>query len=174
MTEKRDWNSKLLAKGLEQFVSEEQARGMAVHQGSRYLLLLEVHSGKKVVNEDGSQVVSLVADQVELVPADHENRVREFMRALYLNRPDQFGQAAFDGAAGDEPSVEQTAAQIDAAISRDESGDVAGVWDGNTDGPLRAVPDGPEFTGCDFPGCVLDAEHDGDHDVVTDDEPASV
>lgn len=174
MADKRKFNSKLNAKGLEASVSEDQARHMAQHQGNTYVFLVQAHSGPKTVAEDGSEVVSLIPDLVELVPDAHAERIREFQRALYLNRPDQFGQAAFDGAAGDEPSVEQTAAQIDAAIERDESGAVAGVWDGDTDAPLSAVPDaGPEFVGCDYPGCRLDAEHDGDHDIATEGDDAA-
>lgn len=166
MADKRKFNAGLNSKGLDKFVTEEQARAMCVHQGSRYLFIIEAHAGPKVVDEDGSETVKLIADTVELVPEDHEERVREFKRALYLSRPEQYGQEAFEGATGNEPTVEQTAAQLDAAVEKDGDGHVTGVWDGDPDAPapgLAAVPDGPENGTCDFPGCLLPAEHDGDH-----------
>lgn len=172
MADARKYNSKLNSKGLEAAVSEDQARHMATHQGNTYVFLVQAHSGKKTVAEDGAEVVQLIPDLVELVPDEHAERIREFQRALYLARPDQFGQEAFDGAAGNEPTIAQTAAQIDAAVERDESGQPTGVWDGDTDGPLDAS--GPTFVTCDYPDCKLPAEHDGDHDTAEVDESATV
>lgn len=115
MAEKRDWNVGLNAKGLEGSVSEEQARRMCLSQGQTSMFIIEAHHGPYVTNEDGSIKMSLIIDQAELVPAEQEERTRRFKRALYLARPDQFGQAAFDGATAGEPTIEDTAAGIDAA-----------------------------------------------------------
>lgn len=164
MADKRKYNSKMNAKGLEKAVSEEQARHMATHQGNTYTLLVQAHAGPKTVDEDGSEVVSLIPDLVELVPREHEDRIHAFQRALYLARPDQYGQEAFEGTAEGEQTVSQAGAGVDALVERDEDGNVTGVWDGDTDAPLTTGDT------CPFPGCSLDPDHDGDHDV--DDEPA--
>lgn len=116
MADKRRFNSKMNAKGLEASVSESQAEHMANHQGQTYVFVVKAHSGPKLVEEDGSQVVSLIPDLVELVPAEHEQRLLDFQRALYLARPDQHGQEAFDGATPDEPTLEGSAAGIDAVV----------------------------------------------------------
>lgn len=142
MADKRRFNSKMNPKGLENSVSEEQAGQMAHRQGSRYLFIVEAHVGSKVVDEDGSETVSLVPDLVELVPADQEGRTRDFMRALYLNRPDQFGQAAFEDAAAG-PPLDSAAAALDAVVERDDAGQPTGVWDGDPDAPAD-LPTPPE------------------------------
>lgn len=152
MAEKRSYNSKLNAKGLEQSVSEEQARHMATHQGSTYLFIVQAHAGPKVVNEDGSEVVSLIPDLVELVPAEHGERLRRYQRALYLSRPDQFGQAAFEEATPGERDADAAGADVEALVETDEKGEPAGIWT-------------PDADGCPSPGCILAAEHDGDHDI---------
>jgi len=164
MAEQRKYNSGLNAKGLDKFVTEDQARGMCHHQGTSYLFIIEAHAGPKVVGEDGEETVKLIIDTAELIPAEHEERVREFKRALYLARPDQYGQEAFEGATGDEPSVEQTAAQLDAAVERDEDGNPTGVWDGDPDAPAPGLSAVPEQPTCSYPGCFLTDGHEGDHE----------
>jgi hypothetical protein len=167
MADKRRYNSKLNAKGLEASVSEDQAGGMCRHQGSRYVFIIEAHAGPKMVEEDGSETVSLIPDLVELVPAEQEERVRTFMRALYLARPEQFGQAAFEGANPGEIPLAAAGDQLDAAVERDDTGKPTGVWDGDPDAA-------PGTEQCDYPGCILDAEHDGDHDVAEEEQGGSV
>lgn len=127
MTEKRTHNSKLNGKGLDASVTEEMARQMAENQGSRYLLLVEVHSGRKVVDEDGTETVQLVPDLVEVVPDEHAVQVRGLLNALVAQRPEQAGQLALQG---------QEAPDVASAA--------AGVWDGDPDAPV-----GPEFDGQD-------------------------
>jgi hypothetical protein len=174
MAEKRKYNSKINAKGLEKSVSEEQARHMASHQGHTYTFLVQAHAGPKTVEEDGSEIVSLIPDLVEMVPAEHEDRIHAFQRALYLARPEQFGQQAFEAASSGEQTIDQAAAGVDAIVERDKDGEPVGVWDGNPDGPLDPPADdaGDEPGGCDYPGCSLDSEHDGDHDVPGDEPEA--
>jgi hypothetical protein len=152
MAEKRKYNSGMNAKGLENSVSEDQARHMATHQGHTYVFIVEAHSGPKVVGEDGSEKVSLIPDLVELVPAEHEARVRTFMRALYLTRPDQFGQAAFEEATPGERDVDAAAGGLDALVEKDDSGAPIGIWDGSED-----------TAECPAPDCNLASGHDGDH-----------
>lgn len=157
MAEKRKYNSGMNAKGLENSVSEDQARHMATHQGHTYVFIVEAHSGPKVVGEDGSEKVSLIPDLVELVPTEHEGRVRTFMRALYLTRPDQFGQQAFEEATPGERDVDAAAGDLDAVVEKDPaSGEPIGIWDGSDAEP------------CPFPGCILAGPHDGDHNVPED------
>lgn len=153
MSDKRQYNSKMNAKGLEASVSEEQARHMATHQGTTYVFLVQAHAGPKIVNEDGSEVVSLIPDLVELVPDAHAERIRELQRALYLARPDQFGQKAFEtGETG--PTVDDAAASVDAVIERDEDGNPVGIWDGTEGSPGTSesnVVDGPWPGDTDYP-----------------------
>lgn len=169
-TEKRMYNATLNSKGLEKSVTEEQARGMVLSQGQHSLFIVDARHGKIEIAEDGTQRVSLVADQVEYVPSTHEDRVRTFMRALYLARPEQYGQEAFETAKPGEVDTATAAANLDAAVQRDEAGEVSGIWDGDTDDDGTVVAGGfPSGPYCPHPGCGLPDEHDGDHDVT--DEP---
>lgn len=147
MAEKRDFNAKMNAKGLDKAVSEEQARHMAHHQGSTYLFIVQAHAGPKVVNEDGSEVVSLIPDLVELVPAEHEERLRRYQRALYLARPDQFGQEAFEEVGKNEPTVDDTAAEVDALVETDEAGEPSGIWQPDDDATDEAEGQVVAFSG---------------------------
>jgi hypothetical protein len=120
-------------------------------------------------NLDGKKRIDYVIESIEPVPTDHEDRVREFQRGLFLARPEQEGQAVLQGTAGETSGALATAAAgLDAAIERDDDGNVTGVWDGNTDGPLE-VPEPPEGGYCPFPGCAQEDGHDGDHDPTDDD-----
>lgn len=110
-------------------------------------------------NLDGKKRIDYVIESIEPVPSAHEDRVREFQRGLFLARPEVEGQAVLSGTAGESSdTLDNAAAGIDAAIERDESGQVTGVWDGDTDAPL-----GGGAEQCDYPTCDLPAEHDGDH-----------
>ena len=160
MADKRSHNATLNSKGLEDAVSEEQARRMCATRGQSSLFIVEAHHGKLVIDEDGSERIHLVIDQIELIPTEHEDRVRRFKRALYLARPDQYGQAAFEGSMADEPTVTDTGAALDAVVEEDDGGQPVGVWDPNSE------TGGGE---CAFPGCVLDIGHDGDHAEADDD-----
>lgn len=112
-------------------------------------------------NLDGKKRIDYVIESIEPVPAVHEDRVREFQRGLFLSRPEVEGQAVLAGTAGESSdALDQAAAGLDAAIERDDDGNVVSIWDGSTDGPLKD----PEAARCDFPGCFKPAEHDGDHD----------
>lgn len=171
MAEKRKYLAGINRKGLDNSVTEEQARHMATHQGNTYLFIVAAHAGPKTVGEDGSENVSLIPDLVELVPAEHEARVRDLQRAFYLARPEQFGQAPFEGT-GDEPSVDSALQGTDAIIERDEAGDPAGVWDGSTDDDGSTPGDVPDPQGeaapkrpCPSPGCSLDEHETGAHVV---------
>lgn len=172
-TERRMFNATLNAKGLEKSVTEEQARGMVLSQGQHSLFIVDARHAVITIAEDGSQRINLIADQVEYVPSTHEDRVRTFMRALYLARPEQYGQEAFETPKDGEVDTATAAANLDAAVERNDAGEVTGVWDGNTDDDGSSnVVDGGFPTGpfCDYPGCGLPEEHDGDHDVA-EDEP---
>lgn len=147
MAEKRDYNVSLNSKGLEASVSEDQARRICNTQGQHSLFLIDAHHGPYVTNEDGTIKMNLIIDGAELVPVEHEDRVRRFMRALYLARPDQFGQQAFE-TDEDGPTVDDAAAQVDALVETDEDGTVLGVWDPESPdaaaGPWPGDPDFPE------------------------------
>lgn len=158
MAENRKHTAHINRKGLDATgVTEDHARQMASHLGGHTMLVVEARHHAVLTDAEGKQSVVLVLTNVEPVPAHLEDRVREFQRALYRQRPDQQGQAVLTGTA-DETSPDDAAAGLDAVIERNDDGEVAGVWDGNTDAPLPSVPDA-----CDFPGCFLSAEHDGDH-----------
>ena len=117
-------------------------------------------------NLDGKRRIDYVIESIEPVPAEHEERVREFQRGLFLARPEQEGQATLAGTAGDNAgALESAAAGIEAAVEKDDAGNVTGIWNGDTEGPLE--PDGPY---CPAPGCGLPEDHDGDHDQPDEDE----
>lgn len=163
MADKRNYNANLNARGLEKDVTDDQARAMCGNQGGHYLFVIEAHVGPKTIAEDGAERVSLVIDGAELVPTEHEDRVRDFKRALYLDRPGQHGQAAFEGAVPGDVDVDTAAAGLEAGIQRDTTGDPMGTWDGDPDAPINtgqgiAAPDDPAV--CDFPGCFARGEHD--------------
>lgn len=110
-------------------------------------------------NLDGKKRIDYVIESIEPVPAEHEDRVRDFQRGLFLARPEQQGQAVLTGTAGDnEDSLTGAVGALAAVVEKDDDGNVTGIWDGNTDGPLVEA-------GCPFPGCTLDSDHDGDHNV---------
>lgn len=128
MPEKRSHNASLAAKGLEASITEEQARAMCASQGRHSVLIVDARHATLTIAEDGTQRITLIAGQVELIPEEHTGRVRSFMRALYLARPEQHGQEAFEGAGADEPKVADAAAQLDALVERDEDGEPTGIW----------------------------------------------
>lgn len=170
MAEKRSFNVGLNRKGLEAFVSEEQARHMVTTPGAHSVFIIEAHHGPYLTNEDGSITMSLIIDQVELIPDEQEDLVRRYQRALYLQRPDAYGQEAFDGATEGEPRVEDTARELESAVEKDEAGNVIGIWDGDPVEPTDSTVPQPEDTPtteaavkCPAPGCILPEEHDGDH-----------
>lgn len=178
MAEQRKFNAHLNKKGLDNHITVDQAREMAQHQGRTYLFIVAARSGPKVVGEDGSEDVALIPDLVELVPAEHEERVRAVQRAFYMARPEQHGQAAFEAPGEGEQSVDSALDDLGAAVTTDED-----AWGGDPDEPLdgsearrlAAVPDEApinpsddedppgEPEPCPFPGCKRQIEHDGPH-----------
>lgn len=130
MPDRRNYHAALASKGLEASVTEEQARAMCSSQGRHSVFIVDARHGKLTVAEDGTQRITLVIDQAELVSEEHTARVRAFMRALYLARPEQYGQEPFEGG-DDEPKVGDAAADLDALVERDETGEPVGIWDGS-------------------------------------------
>ena len=142
MSEERTHNVTLKAKGMEAFVSEDVAQHLFNRPGERRLMLIEVHTTKRELNENGTKRVMLSLDTAELIPEEFEVRFRDAMRALYLNREDETGQthipvdgetvqdrdSALDGAAAAiEETVESEPEDEDAAPTED------GEWSGDTD-----------------------------------------
>lgn len=110
-------------------------------------------------NLDGKKRIDYVIESIEPVPGEHEDTVRRFQRGLYLQRPDQEGQATLKGTAGENADeMAAAAADLHAAVETDDDGNVTGIWDGSTEGPLA----GP--SSCPHPGCILPEDHDGDHE----------
>jgi hypothetical protein len=171
MTEQLKYRAKINAKGLDTTgVTEDHARKMAAHLGSHHLFVVEARAATVLTDEEGNQQVALVLTQVEPVPGAQEDTVREFLRALYRQRPDQQGQAVLRGT-DDGLSVADAASALSAQVDRGEDGEVEGVWDGSTDGPLPDLPDSAYPEGaedlpepCPHPDCILPEDHDGDHE----------
>lgn len=187
MTDPLKYTAKIAAKGLDTTgVTEDHARSLVVSHlrggsGNHHSLYIVEGKTKRVITDDeGNQQVVLVLTQVEPVPHEQEDTVREFMRAIYRTRPEVEGQEVLKGTA-DGPTVADAAQGLAAQVQRDDSGNVTGVWDGSMDGDLPPLPDDaypdgaePLEQSCGFPGCTLLEEHDGDHDLeevheVTDD-----
>lgn len=146
MTDQLQYRAKINAKGLDNTgVTEDHARDMAKRLGSHHLLIIDARAAKVVIDEEGNQQVILIIGQVEHVPAEHDDTVREFMRSLYRARPEIQGQEVLKGTAGDGLTVADAARGIAAATPEptveEPPAQVEGEWDGNTDGPLPALPD---------------------------------
>lgn len=110
-------------------------------------------------NLDGKKRIDYVVESIEPVPEQHEDTVRRFQRGLYLTRPDQEGQATLKGTAGENnEDLAAATADLAAAVETGPDGEVTGVWDGSTDGPLT--------DGCPSPGCILPEDHEGDHEAA--------
>lgn len=122
------------------------------------MFVVEAIHDTVVTDAEGKQQVTLRITAVEPVPSELEDKIREFQRALYRNRPDVLGQEVLKGTASIGPTPD---AALDVAV------DATAEWDGSTEGPLTLVQ-GPY---CPAPGCGLLEDHDGDHDTPEDDEP---
>lgn len=166
MAEKRKNNAKMNAKGLEDALTDDEAGRLIEAQGGRSLLLVEAVHGPYTTALDGSRTINLLPGVVVLVPDEHAKPVRDLLRSLAVGggqtlQYDDAGDAFVPGTDDAAAAVRETADKAKAATPDATAGD--GEWDGDPDAPagLSAVPD-PEGT-CDFPGCLLPAEHDGDH-----------
>lgn len=163
MAEKRKFNAKINAKGTDNTgYTEDHARGACSSLGAHTLAIIDLRAHELVTDEDGNQTVKLAIDQLEPVPAAMEDDVRELMKALYRQRPEVMGQETLKGTAGDGPAPGDALGQAMSHIERDGDGDPTGTWDGDPDAPapgLSAVPNQM----CDYPGCLLPAHEDGDH-----------
>lgn len=160
MADPKKYTAHINRKGLDSTgVTEDHVRGMVSRLGNSTMIVAEARHEAYSTDAEGNISLTMVLTNVEPVPADLDERVREFQRALYRKRPEVEGQEVLRGADGGEPDLEQAADALNPE-----------VWDGNTEAPLRSVPTGPDFTGCDFPGCTLEAEHDGDHATDSEDE----
>lgn len=169
MSDKRKFNAHINRKGLDATgITEDHIRGMGSRLGQSTMLIVEAKHLSVTTDAEGTVVLALALQSVEPVPAEHDEMVRQFQRGLYLSRPEQEGQAVLGGTAGkNAEDLNGAAAALGAAVEKDENGAVTGIWDGDTDGPLTAVPEGPF---CPAKGCGLPEDHDGDHDPVEPDE----
>lgn len=175
MTEQLKYRARLKAKGMDTTgVTEDHARQMAAQLGAHTMLIVEVTHDSVTTDAEGNQQVTLRATGVEPVPAELEDKVREFQRALYRQRPEVLGQETLKGTA-DGPTPDQAMGELENATDE---------WDGNPDSPgeaqvkiekptkggLAAVPDGVDdgtvMEECPAKDCELPADHDGDHGQV--------
>lgn len=167
MTDKSDYTAKIRAKGLSSTgVTEDLAKTFYHQLGSHHLFIVEGRVDRRTENGDGTHTSELILTQVEPSTAAFvDDHLRELMRAMYRNR------ALAEGAIPetmDGPDVRDVVkGSGEAIMERDEQGNPDRLWDGNTDGTEGAAPSGS----CAFPGCGLEPEHEGDHDVFT--APAS-
>lgn len=188
MADPIDYKARIKAKGTDGTgITREHAKRMANTQGSHTMLIVDVEHARLIIEEDGSKQIQLSITSAEVVPAEQEETVRRFQRAIYLQRPDVAGQAVLSGTADGE-SPEDAAGGLLAAVETDEAGEVTGMWNGDPDAPLTdsgtqietttsvtsvtrglsAVPDQadgstPVETACPFPECGRQEDHDGPH-----------
>lgn len=173
MADTKKFTAKIRSKGLDSTgVTEELARNMAVSLGSHTLAIVDLAHATTTTDADGHTQVALVIDQCEPVPAHLEDRLREFQRALYRQRPEVMGQAALRGV-DDGPTPDAALDGVTATIERDDSNVITGIWDGNPDTPLTddadalqeaiEADDGEPRIECPFPDCALTEDHAGDH-----------
>lgn len=175
MTEKRKWNAKIKGKGTDTTgYTEDHARAAAAALGSHTLAIVDLRAHNKITDEDGNETVQLAIDALEPVPESMAESVRELMQSLYRQRPEVLGQETLKGTAPG-PSPEAALSLVQNAAEDD------GTWDGDPDSPAdphddqgnRITP--PDAESCDYPGCFLPSEHDGDHrdTAETGEDPVS-
>lgn len=169
MSEARDYLGTIASKKLDNTgITEDHLRGLQT-PGQHRLVLMEVVTDEVANTQGGQKKVKLKAGIVEMVPREQEDTVREFMRAIADSRG---GDATIPGTEGQ--NLDQTAKALAAQIDRDEDGKPTGkgIWDGDPDAPLTPPEDEADEPGavCDYPGCTLPEEHDGDHNVEPDQE----
>jgi hypothetical protein len=165
-SDKMKHRAKINAKGLDTTgVTEDHARHLAVsHEKGKpihSLFIVEGKTAKVEIDDEGNRLLKINLTQVEPVPAAQEDTVREFMRALWRQRPEQQGQAVLDGTAGTGSSVEDTEAALGAQIERDADGKPIGIWDGDPDAPLDPDGDEPSTNPRPVPEAEDDAQEGG-------------
>lgn len=156
-----DYVAKIRAKGLDSTgVTEELAKSLYHQLGSHHLLVVEARVERRTENGDGTHTVELVLTQVEPSTATFvDDHLRELMRGMYRNR--QLADGAIPDLADGPDLRDVVKGSGEAVLHRDDAGQADRLWDGNTDAPVN----GEHVGSCVFPGCDLDFEHDGDHDV---------
>lgn len=88
-------------------------------------------------NIEGKKRIDYVIESIEPVPVALEDRIRDLQRGLFLQRPEQEGQATIQGTAGDNEADLSTAADaVAAVVERDDEGNPIGVWTGDPEAPL--------------------------------------
>lgn len=155
-----DYLARIRAKGLDSTgVTEALAKQFYSTLGSHHLAVVEFRVEDRRETADGKHEVHLILTQVEPSTVGFlDDHLREITRALYRNRALADGQAPLPGT-DDGRTLQDVVHAGEAAIVRDDDGDPAGVWDGDTDAPRDTTA-----LACPFPGCRLDPGHDGDHD----------
>lgn len=110
-----DYKAFLARKGLDGTgVDENLAREMSNNRGSHTLLIIDARHEEVTIGDKGT-TVKLIATNVQPVPSEHEDTVREFMRAIHRNNPAQRGQAALTGVDEGAPSLTDTANAVKGA-----------------------------------------------------------
>lgn len=152
-----DYTARIRAKGLDSTgVTEALAKQFYSSLGAHGLAIVEYRVEARRENADAGHSVDLILTQVEpSTVAFLDDHLRELMRALYRNRALAEGQGILPGS-DDGPALQDVVRAGEATLVRDDAGNADRVWDGD---PESAV------LSCAFPGCYLDAGHEGDHDV---------
>lgn len=123
MAEKRDHNATMNQKGLDDSVTDDDARRMINSQGATSILIVEVQHGKYATDVDGSQRINLIPGSVALVPSAHEAKLRKLLRAIALEvNPGETFALDGDGAA---PRVDEAAGDLPDADDSTWKGDPA-------------------------------------------------
>lgn len=123
MADKRDHNATMNSKGLDDSVSDDDARRMIHSQGATSILIVEVQHGKYATDVDGSQRINLIPGSVALVPQAHEDKLRRLLRAVALEtNPGETFALDGDGAA---PRVEEAVSDLPDEADKTWTGDPA-------------------------------------------------
>lgn len=164
-----DTTAQIKGKGLDSTgVTEEVARSYFDHLGSHHIAIVEYRVDSRSVDADGKQKVQLSLTQVEpVIDGDLNGRVvdvvRNIQRALWRNRGEDVPLEGIDG--DNEPTVAEVQAAAEALVERDESGEVVGLWDGDTE---EEPPTEGEANAADAP--LLDEEQSEDPQDPEDEE----
>lgn len=131
-----DTTAKIAGKGCSSTgITEDIAVRYHDQLGKKMIAIVELVSDTRTEKKDGKQTVGLSILSIE--PATDqiaEDHLRDVQRALFMNRRMDEGQPTLEGDEP-EPTVKQVVeARGQAILERDEeTGEITGLWDGNTD-----------------------------------------
>jgi hypothetical protein len=127
-----DTTAAIAAKGCQSTgITEDLAVRLHDQLGKKIMAVVELEAAARTENTDGKQKVALRILSVEpAVDQIGEDHLRDFQRALFMNRRTDEMQPTLDGDEP-EPTVKDVLAQSQGLLERGDDGEVTGLWNGD-------------------------------------------